>query len=93
MKDTLLKDREVITLPRRGGGKPHTLFQYEEGSNKYIFCTAEEWMPVYISGSDDDIFSIDADGGPMIGVGSNVNGRVIKKIHFEMGIGYIVEFE
>lgn len=87
-----MENREVIELERRGGGKPHTLFQYEEGSNKYIFCTAENWCPVQVTGSLDDIKAIDSDGGPMIGVGSVVNGRTIKSITFEKGIGFIVEF-
>lgn len=93
MKDTILKNRDIIKLERRGGGKPHTLFQYEKGSNKYIFCPAEEWMPVYVTGEHDDIFAIDSDGGPMICVGDKVKGRHVSKIYYEEGIGYIVEFE
>ena len=93
MKDTILAHRDIIELPRRGGGKPHTLFQYEEGSNKYLFCTTEEWCPVQITGSIDSILAIDSDGGPMIGVGSKINGRAIKAITHEQGIGFIVEFE
>ena len=93
MKDTILKDRDVIELHRRGGGKPHKLFQYEENSEKYIFCTAEDWMPIYVTGDKDDIFAIDSDGGPMICTGDKINGRTVSKIFYEEGIGYIVEFE
>lgn len=93
MKDTILKNRDIIKLERREGGKPHTLFQYEEGSKKYIFCPAEEWMPVYITGEHDNIFAIDSDGGPMICAGDKLAGRHVAKIYYETGIGYIVEFE
>lgn len=93
MKDTMLKDRDVIELHRREGGKPHKLFQYEENSNKYIFCTAEDWMPIYVTGEKDNIVAIDSDGGPMIVVGDKVKERIVSKIYYEEGIGYIVEFE
>ena len=94
MKDKILKERGVIELHRREGGKPHKLFQYEENSDKYIFCTAEAWMPIYVTGAEDDILAIDSVGGPMICVGDKINNRIVSKIyHHEEGIGYIVEFE
>lgn len=82
---------EEIYLERRGGGKPHKLFLYRD--NKYVFCVAENWMPIRIIGNHDDIKAIDAEGGPMISVGSVINGKTVNKIYGEKGVGYIVEFE
>ena len=93
MKDTLLKDRDIIELPRRCSEKPHKLFQYEENSNKYLFCTAEEWMPIYVHADKDGIFAIDSDGGPMICVGDVVFDKHVERIYYEPCIGYIIEFE
>lgn len=81
---------EEIFLERRGGGAPHKLIQYR--NNEYIFSTAEEWMPIRIIGNKDDIRAIDSDGGPFIGVGSEVNGRIVKKIYKKDGVGLMVCF-
>ena len=82
---------EEIILERRGGGRPHKLIQYRD--NKYIFSVAEDWMPIYITGESDNIKAIDSDGGPMIYIGSVINGRTVNKIYEEKGLGFIVEFE
>ena len=81
---------EEIILVRRGGGRPHKLIQYRD--NKYIFSVAEDWMPIYITGAFDNIKAIDSDGGPMICIGSVIQGRTVERIYKENGIGYIVEF-
>lgn len=83
--------KEEIILERRGGGKPHKLIQHE--NNKYIFSVAENWMSIYITGGLDNIVAIDSDGGPMISIGSVINGRTVNKIYNEKGVGIIVEFE
>lgn len=82
---------EEIILERRCGGVPHKLIQYRD--NKYIFCVAEDWMPLRVIGKEDNIKAIDADGGPMISVGSVTEGRTVSKIYYKKGVGYIVEFE
>ena len=82
---------EEIILERRCGWLPHKLIQYR--GNKYLFSVAEKWMPIYITGESDNIKAIDSDGGPMICIGSVINGRTVSKIYGEKGLGFIVEFE
>ena len=88
-----MSDKKVIGLPSRYG-KTHTLTETDiEG--QFVFRPAEDWMPVYITQSDDEsraIKAIDSDGGPMIGVGTVIEGRAIRSI-FDRGKDLIVEFE
>ena len=39
-----------------------------------------------------DIKAIDSDGGPFIGIGSEINGNVVKKIYRKDGVGFMVCF-
>ena len=87
------KKKEVIFLKRRYPGPEHKLIKYNE--NEYVFSPAESWMPIYITGAHDNIKAIDSDGGPMIYVGDEtiINGKKVKRIYYEEGIGYVVEFD
>lgn len=80
-----------ILLERRGGGKPHKLIQHQD--KEFVFSVAEDWMPIYITGEMDNIAAIDSDGGPMIRVGDSIDSKIVKKIYFKDGIGFIIEFE
>lgn len=81
-------------------GKIHKLVQVPEiGKNVYVFAPAEEWMPIYTSyekidpyADENELISVDTDGGPYLSLGSTVNGRVIRRIYDKKGYGILIEF-
>ena len=42
---------------------------------------------------EDGTFWIDPEGGPMMQVGTEINGRVIKNITHSYDVGYLITFE
>jgi hypothetical protein len=82
-------------------GHQHTLkYSPEEGENAYRFVPAEEWMPIYCSygkwdedAEENDLSSIDSDGGPYLTVGSVVDGKEIHRIYEKKNAGYFLIIE
>lgn len=65
-----MKDRYEVKSERYG--HTHSFVKMPDG--KYVFNPAEDWMPVYVTGSKKNgIEFIDTEGGPCIGVGFKTN--------------------
>lgn len=81
-------------------GKVHKLVQMPEiGKNVYAFVPAEEWMPIYTSyevvdpdADENELLSVDTEGGPFLSLGSTINGRLIKRIYDKKNYGVLIEF-
>ena len=77
---------------RYDDGKGAKTWLEEVSPNKYAVHTREDWMPIYVTGTPpDNIEALDFDGGPYIGLGSVINGKVIKDIVYEEGFYIIFE--
>lgn len=69
--------KQTIFLQNREGLQ-HSLIPTEM-PNIYEFRTAEDWMPIWCTNDRNyNIKAIDADGGPYIAIGSEIEGRKIK---------------
>lgn len=82
-------------------GHQHTLeYLPEEGENVYRFVPAKEWMPIYSSfenfddeAEENELTSIDCDGGPYLTVGSHVGEKEVKRIYEKKDVGYLLVVE
>ena len=78
--------QEVIKLESRYKEVNSELIQIED--NKYLLNTNSEY--VRLSRAENrTIYSIDLEGGPMIGVGDPIQDKKIKSIKSQ----YVIEFE
>ena len=78
--------QEVIKLESRYKDVNSELIQIED--NKYLLNTNSEY--VRLSRAENrTIYSIDLEGGPMIGIGDTIQGKKIKNIKSQ----YVIEFE
>ena len=89
------------TIPLRSRyGKTHRLVPVPEINNKtYRYEQAEEWMPMYINydnyheeNDENDLISVDTDGGPYFSVGCELKDMVINRIYEKNGYGILIEF-
>ena len=83
--------KDIIELERRYGGAPHKLIKIED--KKYVFRTAEDWMPIYVTGEPNNVVAIDSEGGPYIGIGDKIEDGIVKAINWVQGKGYVIDFE
>lgn len=80
--------------------KIHRLILVPEINNKtYRYEPAEESMPIYIyydnyhEGNDEnDLISVDTDGGPYLSVGCEFKDMVINRIYKKKNYGILIEF-
>jgi len=84
---------EEIEIKSRSRHK-HKLVEIEEG--KYLFKSAEDWMPLRVicgkdeNGKIDKYKAIDPDGGPMLNIGDIIDGKEIIEIEHKPKVGYIL---
>ena len=78
--------QEVIKLESRYKDINSDLIQIED--NKYLLNTNSEYVRLSRA-ENKTIYSIDLEGGPMISVGDNIQGKKIKSIINK----YVIEFE
>ena len=72
------RQKNVIQLKSRYG-KTHKLIPTEQ-EHIYVFQSAEEWMTFSLIGEKGKYVALDPDGGPMICVDSEINGRKVAAI-------------
>ena len=78
--------QEVIKLESRYKDVNSDLIQIED--NKYLLNTNSEYIRLSRA-ENRTIYSIDLEGGPMIGIGDTIQGKKIKSIKSQ----YVIEFE
>ena len=78
--------QEVIKLESRYKDINSDLIQIED--NKYLLNTNSEYVRLSRA-ENKTIYSIDLEGGPMISVGDNIQGKKVKSIKSQ----YVIEFE
>lgn len=70
---------KIVLESRYEDGKGPKTWLEEVSENDYLVNLRESWMPIYISHDANGINTLDFDGGPMIGVGSKLDGKVIER--------------